>query len=148
MRSTLQRWESCCRMTYWHLWRNSSWANSRWPELLLHHSEAKDRSWVLKLTAACRFSSQDELTTYVGRVLEEAKKKWSAGEEPTREDDCFVSPVAYDVIQVQNQEDNKTLQQLQSWWCKNNLMNLKLQRFIARVGWSVMKKKLLKDRHG
>ncbi|XP_036928402.1 tumor necrosis factor alpha-induced protein 2 isoform X1 [Acanthopagrus latus] len=42
---------------------------------------------------------QDELTTYVGRVLEEAKKKWSAGEEPTREDDCFVSPVAYDIIQ-------------------------------------------------
>lgn len=46
---------------------------------------------------------QDELKTYIGRVLEEAKEKWSKGEEPTREDGCFVSPVAYDIIQVQNQ---------------------------------------------
>ncbi|XP_073340549.1 tumor necrosis factor alpha-induced protein 2-like isoform X2 [Pagrus major] len=43
---------------------------------------------------------QDELTTYVGRVLEEAKEKWIKGEEPTREDGCFASPVAYDVIQL------------------------------------------------
>lgn len=43
---------------------------------------------------------QDELTTYIGRVLEEAKQKWTDGEEPTREDGCFVSPVAYDIIQV------------------------------------------------
>lgn len=46
---------------------------------------------------------QDELTTYVGRVLDGAKEKWSKGEEPTREDGCFVIPVAYDIIQVQNQ---------------------------------------------
>lgn len=43
---------------------------------------------------------QDELTTFIGRVLEEAKQNWTKGEEPTREDGCFVSPVAYDIIQV------------------------------------------------
>lgn len=45
---------------------------------------------------------QDELMTYIGRVLEEAKQKWNEGEEPTREDGCFVSPVAYDIIQLIN----------------------------------------------
>lgn len=77
-------------------------------------AEAKDISWMLKVTAACCFSLQDELTTCVGRVLEGAKEKWTKGEEPTREDNCFVSPVAYDIIQVQNQEDNMTLKRLQS----------------------------------
>lgn len=43
---------------------------------------------------------QDDLTSYIRRILEEAKEKWSKGEEPTREDGCFVSPVAYDIIQV------------------------------------------------
>lgn len=43
---------------------------------------------------------QDELTTYVGRVLEQAKEKWKEGREPTREDGCYVSTVAYDIIQV------------------------------------------------
>ncbi|XP_037602954.1 tumor necrosis factor alpha-induced protein 2 isoform X1 [Sebastes umbrosus] len=45
---------------------------------------------------------QEELTTYIGRVLEEAKQKWNKGEEPTTEDGCFVSPVAYDIIQFIN----------------------------------------------
>ncbi|XP_070776384.1 tumor necrosis factor alpha-induced protein 2 [Enoplosus armatus] len=45
---------------------------------------------------------QDELTTFIGRVLEEAKQKWNKGEEPTREDGCFFSPVAYDIIQLVN----------------------------------------------
>ncbi len=55
---------------------------------------------------------QDELTTYINRVLEEAKERWSEGEEPTREDGCFVSPVAYDIIQVQNQSGNRMLKRL------------------------------------
>ncbi|XP_003962908.2 tumor necrosis factor alpha-induced protein 2 [Takifugu rubripes] len=42
---------------------------------------------------------QDELTSFIRRVLEEAKEKWSKGEEPTSEDGCFVSTVAYDIIQ-------------------------------------------------
>jgi len=43
---------------------------------------------------------QAELTTFVGRILEEARQSWIKGEEPIREDGYFVSPVAYDVIQV------------------------------------------------
>ncbi|XP_071353729.1 tumor necrosis factor alpha-induced protein 2-like [Trachinotus anak] len=45
---------------------------------------------------------QSELMTYIGRVLEEAKQMWNNGEEPTREDGCYVSPVAYDIIQLVN----------------------------------------------
>lgn len=45
---------------------------------------------------------QEELTTYIGRVLDEAKQRWIDGKEPAREDGCYVSPVAYDIIQVQN----------------------------------------------
>lgn len=39
--------------------------------------------------------------TYISRVLEDAKQMWTNGEEPTREDGCYFSPVAYDIIQVQ-----------------------------------------------
>lgn len=49
---------------------------------------------------------QDELTTYIGRVLEEAKERWDKGEMPKKEDGCFVGTVAYDVIQVRNQRDD------------------------------------------
>ncbi|XP_039993957.1 tumor necrosis factor alpha-induced protein 2-like isoform X2 [Xiphias gladius] len=45
---------------------------------------------------------QNELMTYTDRVLEEAKQKWNNGEEPIREDGCYVSPVAYDIIQLIN----------------------------------------------
>ncbi|XP_031729063.1 tumor necrosis factor alpha-induced protein 2 isoform X1 [Anarrhichthys ocellatus] len=45
---------------------------------------------------------QEDLTTYIHRVLEKAKQKWNEGEEPTREDGCFVSPVSYDIIQFIN----------------------------------------------
>ncbi|XP_041669012.1 tumor necrosis factor alpha-induced protein 2-like isoform X2 [Cheilinus undulatus] len=43
---------------------------------------------------------QDELKTYIVRVLDEAEQKWTKGEEPTMEDGCFVSHVAYDIIQL------------------------------------------------
>uniref|UniRef100_A0A3P9AZ85 Tumor necrosis factor alpha-induced protein 2-like n=1 Tax=Maylandia zebra TaxID=106582 RepID=A0A3P9AZ85_9CICH len=42
-----------------------------------------------------------DLMIYIGRVLDEAKKEWDQGKEPTRYDGCYSSPVAYDVIQVQ-----------------------------------------------
>ncbi|XP_045919634.1 tumor necrosis factor alpha-induced protein 2 isoform X2 [Micropterus dolomieu] len=45
---------------------------------------------------------QEELTTYIGRVLDEAKQRWIDGKEPAREDGCYVSPVAYDIIQFVN----------------------------------------------
>uniref|UniRef100_UPI0037E91355 tumor necrosis factor alpha-induced protein 2-like isoform X1 n=2 Tax=Semicossyphus pulcher TaxID=241346 RepID=UPI0037E91355 len=45
---------------------------------------------------------QDELNKYISHVLVEAEQKWRTGEEPTREDGCFVSHVAYDIIQLIN----------------------------------------------
>lgn len=43
---------------------------------------------------------QDELATCINRVLEAEKTKWSRGEEPSKEDGCYVSNEAYDIIQV------------------------------------------------
>lgn len=60
------------------------------------------------------FCTQNELMTYIDRVLEEAKQKWNNGEEPIREDGCYVSPVAYDIIQVQYQYNSMMLKRLQS----------------------------------
>ncbi|XP_035761767.1 tumor necrosis factor alpha-induced protein 2-like [Neolamprologus brichardi] len=45
---------------------------------------------------------QSNLMIYIGRVLDEAKKEWDQGKEPTRDDGCYASPVAYDVIQFIN----------------------------------------------
>ncbi|XP_026008663.1 tumor necrosis factor alpha-induced protein 2-like [Astatotilapia calliptera] len=45
---------------------------------------------------------QSDLMIYIGRVLDEAKKEWDQGKEPTRDDGCYASPVAYDVIQLIN----------------------------------------------
>uniref|UniRef100_A0A3Q4I416 Tumor necrosis factor alpha-induced protein 2-like n=1 Tax=Neolamprologus brichardi TaxID=32507 RepID=A0A3Q4I416_NEOBR len=46
-------------------------------------------------------SIQSDLMIYIGRVLDEAKKEWDQGKEPRRDDGCYASPVAYDVIQVE-----------------------------------------------
>ncbi|XP_026163471.1 tumor necrosis factor alpha-induced protein 2 isoform X2 [Mastacembelus armatus] len=45
---------------------------------------------------------QNELMTYTNRVLEDAEQKWKNGEEPEREYGSYVSPVAYDIIQLIN----------------------------------------------
>ncbi|XP_078133398.1 tumor necrosis factor alpha-induced protein 2 isoform X1 [Sander vitreus] len=45
---------------------------------------------------------QDDLTTFIKRILEEEEQKWKNGEEPIRRDGCFVSTVAYDIIQLIN----------------------------------------------
>ncbi|XP_063353744.1 tumor necrosis factor alpha-induced protein 2-like [Pelmatolapia mariae] len=45
---------------------------------------------------------QSDLMMFIDRVLNEAKKEWDQGKEPTRDDGCYVSPVAYDVIQFIN----------------------------------------------
>lgn len=50
---------------------------------------------------------QSELKTYIGRVLDEAAQKWNNGEEPKREDGCYTSPVAYDIIQVSIQQQDE-----------------------------------------
>ncbi|XP_061551811.1 tumor necrosis factor alpha-induced protein 2-like isoform X2 [Phycodurus eques] len=45
---------------------------------------------------------QRELSTYVGRILDEARETWTEGGPPPREDGCFASPLAYDIIQMVN----------------------------------------------
>ncbi|KAK2826755.1 hypothetical protein Q5P01_020969 [Channa striata] len=45
---------------------------------------------------------QIELMTYISQILEEAEKRWNNGEEPKKEDGCYISPVAYDSIQLIN----------------------------------------------
>ncbi|XP_039897367.1 tumor necrosis factor alpha-induced protein 2-like isoform X3 [Simochromis diagramma] len=45
---------------------------------------------------------QSDLMIFIGRVLDEAKKEWDQGKEPKRDDGCYASPVAYDVIQLIN----------------------------------------------
>lgn len=43
---------------------------------------------------------QDELKTYISRVLDEENEKWIKGEEPSMEDDCYVSHEVFVIIQV------------------------------------------------
>ncbi|XP_019204248.1 tumor necrosis factor alpha-induced protein 2 [Oreochromis niloticus] len=45
---------------------------------------------------------QSDLIMFIVRVLNEAKKEWDQGKEPTRDDGCYASPVANDVIQFIN----------------------------------------------
>lgn len=47
-------------------------------------------------------TQQVELETYIGRVLEETEEKWKKGEEPKKEDGCFISTVAQDIVQITN----------------------------------------------
>ncbi|XP_019204088.1 exocyst complex component 3-like protein 2 [Oreochromis niloticus] len=43
---------------------------------------------------------------FIDRVLDEAKKEWDQGKEPTRDDGCYASAVAYDVIQENKMYQN------------------------------------------
>ncbi|XP_067336609.1 tumor necrosis factor alpha-induced protein 2-like [Channa argus] len=45
---------------------------------------------------------QSELMTYIYQILEEAENRWNNGDEAKKEDGCYISPVAYDCIQVIN----------------------------------------------
>ncbi|KAK5618005.1 hypothetical protein CRENBAI_023494 [Crenichthys baileyi] len=45
-------------------------------------------------------TQQNELSTYMNRVLEEEIKTWTRMEQPPREDGCYTSPLAYDIIQL------------------------------------------------
>uniref|UniRef100_A0A3P8S1A7 TNF alpha induced protein 2 n=1 Tax=Amphiprion percula TaxID=161767 RepID=A0A3P8S1A7_AMPPE len=47
-------------------------------------------------------NQQSELKTNLDNILKEEKEKWTNGDEPSREDNCYVSPVAYDVIVLLN----------------------------------------------
>ncbi|XP_017262998.1 tumor necrosis factor alpha-induced protein 2 isoform X2 [Kryptolebias marmoratus] len=45
---------------------------------------------------------ESELSTCMNRVLEEERRRWAEGKEPTTEDGGYVSPLAYDIIQFIN----------------------------------------------
>uniref|UniRef100_A0A8C4HGR3 Exocyst complex component Sec6 n=1 Tax=Dicentrarchus labrax TaxID=13489 RepID=A0A8C4HGR3_DICLA len=75
--------------------------SARLRKILDEKDSANLLQWVYYYTEILQ-KPQLELTTYIGRVLEDAEEKWIKGEEPTREDGCFVSPVAYDIIQLIN----------------------------------------------
>lgn len=47
-------------------------------------------------------AQQNKLSVYMNQVLEEENKKWTEGKEPPREDGCYTSPLAYDIIQIIN----------------------------------------------
>ncbi|XP_040917097.1 tumor necrosis factor alpha-induced protein 2 isoform X2 [Toxotes jaculatrix] len=87
------------------------WVNSHYPELLQNpkltseiNTEALGKLLPKDILESLEdqylSKQQNDLTTYISRVLEEAKQKWSEGEEPTREDGCYRSPVADDIIQL------------------------------------------------
>nr|XP_057933597.1 tumor necrosis factor alpha-induced protein 2 isoform X2 [Doryrhamphus excisus] len=119
------------------------WVNEYYPQLLQGlHLDGDIRTDVLQellpedllspLKEQYLSRQERELTTYIGRVLDEAQEVWTKGEDPPSEDGCFVSPMAYDVIQLVNgivtaaQKVVGDLQKAQSLTCP--LQNL-LHRF-------------------
>ncbi|CAK6980990.1 tumor necrosis factor alpha-induced protein 2-like [Scomber scombrus] len=87
------------------------WVNEFYPEILQKLADEIDHEalgWLLPedllepLEEQYLNKKQSDLTTYIGRVLEEAREKWDKGENPEREDGCFVSTVSYDIIQLIN----------------------------------------------
>lgn len=54
------------------------------------------------MASECCCVFQDELKTCISRVLDEENEKWIKGEEPSIEDNCYVSHEAFDIIQVTN----------------------------------------------
>ncbi|XP_019734279.1 tumor necrosis factor alpha-induced protein 2 isoform X1 [Hippocampus comes] len=89
------------------------WVNDYYPQLLQEPQLAADidakvlqellpENLLSPLEEQYLSHQQRELTTYVGRILDQAQEAWTKGEEPPKEDGCFVSPTAYDVIQMVN----------------------------------------------
>ncbi|XP_054653645.1 tumor necrosis factor alpha-induced protein 2-like [Dunckerocampus dactyliophorus] len=89
------------------------WVNEYYPQLLQELQLAGDihtdvlrellpENLLSPLEEQYLSRQQRELTTYIGRILDEARKAWTKGEDPLREDGCFVSPMAYDIIQLVN----------------------------------------------
>ncbi|KAM4724337.1 tumor necrosis factor alpha-induced protein 2 isoform 2-T2 [Anableps anableps] len=79
-------------------------------------------------------SQQGELLFYMDKVLEEEKRKWKQGEQPPKEDGCYTSPLAYDIIQLINgmvtAAETVTGSQQKAQKITANLIDL-LQRFKA-----------------
>ncbi|XP_047466533.1 tumor necrosis factor alpha-induced protein 2-like isoform X2 [Mugil cephalus] len=47
-------------------------------------------------------NQEADLKTFIDQTVDDAVEKWKKGDEPEKEDDCYVSPVAYDIIQLIN----------------------------------------------
>ncbi|KAI3367095.1 hypothetical protein L3Q82_008160 [Scortum barcoo] len=89
------------------------WVNEYYPEILQKPELASEidinalgklltKEFLKPLEEQYLNTKQDELMTYIRRVLEQEKENWNKGEEPKREDGCFISHVAYDIIQLVN----------------------------------------------
>ncbi|XP_063765290.1 tumor necrosis factor alpha-induced protein 2-like isoform X2 [Eleginops maclovinus] len=89
------------------------WVNEYYPEILAKPQLASEidigslgkllpEDMLKSLEDEHLSNQQGELATIIGRVLDEAREKWNKGEEPQKEDGCFFSPVAYDIIQLIN----------------------------------------------
>lgn len=89
------------------------WVNEYYPEILRKPELASEidhealgkllpKKLLKPLEEQYLSKQQSEMATCIDRVLEEAKQKWEDGEEPSRKDGCFVSPVAYDLIPLIN----------------------------------------------
>eukprot|EP00064_Thunnus_orientalis_P014161 superscaffoldBa00002427_g14202 len=85
------------------------WVNEYYPEILRKPELASEidhealgkllpKKLLKPLEEQYLSKQQSEMATCIDRVLEEAKQKWEDGEEPSRKEGCFVSPVAYDLI--------------------------------------------------
>uniref|UniRef100_A0A672HDJ2 Exocyst complex component Sec6 n=2 Tax=Salarias fasciatus TaxID=181472 RepID=A0A672HDJ2_SALFA len=84
------------------------WVNDHYPRILQKLSAEIDSSALGKLLTDDLLEpleeqylskQQTELTTYMDRVLEEARDNFTSGEEPAMEDGCYVSTMAFDIIQ-------------------------------------------------
>ncbi|XP_049595954.1 tumor necrosis factor alpha-induced protein 2 [Syngnathus scovelli] len=119
------------------------WVNDYYPQLLQEPQLAADidtrglqellpANLLSPLEEQYLICQQRELTTYVGRILDQAREAWTKGEEPPIEDECFVSPMAYDIIQIVNGMVNAAVKVLGDLQKAQNLihhLHILLQRF-------------------
>ncbi|KAF1374411.1 hypothetical protein PFLUV_G00228820 [Perca fluviatilis] len=89
------------------------WVNEFYPEILQKQELASEidiealgkllpEDLLKNLEEQYLSKQQDDLKTFIERILEGEEQKWNNEEEPTRRDGCFVSTVAYDIIQLIN----------------------------------------------
>ncbi|CAK6980988.1 tumor necrosis factor alpha-induced protein 2-like [Scomber scombrus] len=87
------------------------WVNEFYPEILQKLADDIDHDALGKLLPENLLEplekqflhkQHSELTTCIDRMLKEIQEKWDKGEDPEKEDGCFVSTVSYDAIQLIN----------------------------------------------
>ncbi|XP_062296798.1 tumor necrosis factor alpha-induced protein 2-like, partial [Scomber scombrus] len=87
------------------------WVNEFYPEILQKLADDIDHDALGKLLPENLLEplekqflhkQHSELTTCIDRMLRDIQEKWDKGEDPEKEDGCFVSTVSYDAIQLIN----------------------------------------------